>query len=314
MGAWRTWSAAAAAVVLAVVILAGCATDLSRAELADEYVALGSGYLRLDQPERAIAYLERALELRPDAPGARFHLATALIRAGHPAAAMPHLDLLAAATPDNVRVLELRAAALQGQGRFAAALAVYRKLLHLQPAHVTARYNAAMLLWEQGDRAAAADELRVLLDQEPGDHQARYQLGVLLADSGLPDAAAPVLSRYLEVHPDDLDALVALARVETRRESYVAALRAYELALVALGARGGGSSGSPERRDLYAEVEFERAVILLTEVEAPYAGLKALRTALQNGFADPQRLAALLAEPDLLVPERVRAFLDAQRP
>lgn len=306
----------AAGLLLLLLLLAGCATDLSRAELATEYVVLGAGYLGQDQPEQAIGYLERALELQPDTPGARFHLARALIRAERAAAAAPHLKVLLAAAPDNLRVLELQAAALQQRGRRREALAVYRTLLQLHPAHHTARYNAAMLLWAGGDRAAAADHLRTLLDHHPDDQEARYQLGVLLAEAELPDEAAAVLSRYLEAEPTDVDALVALARVETRRRRYLAALDAYQPAIAALQERGSpapaGGQGNDARGRL-AELQFERAVILLTAVEDPYAGLAALEAALAGGFDDPQRLAALLAEPNLLLPEQVQRVVASTR-
>ena len=290
--------------VAALVLSAGCATDLSRDRLATEYFNLGTGYLELGEPERAAGYLERALELQPDAAAARFNLAVALMELDQAAAAAPHLDLLLAADPENVRVLELQAANHQRRGRSGDALVVYGTLLRLQPQHPAARYNAAILLWSLGEADAAAAELRALLLHDSDDHEARYNLGLLLAEQGSPEEAAEVLAAYLEAVPGDIDALLTLAGVETRRHRYAAALHAYDDAAALL----------PAADSRQVELAFERAVILLTAVQDPGAGLAALAQALEAGFRDRERLAALLAEEHLVRRDGVLALIRGHLP
>ena len=276
--------------VAALLLCAGCATDLNRAQLAVEYFNLGTGYLELGEAQQAAGYFERGLELQPEAVEARFNLAVALLELGDAAAASGHLDLLLATAPENVRVLELQAISHQRRGRLGDALATYRRLLRVQPEHTTARYNTAILLWSLAELPAAAVELRALLRHDPDDQEARYSLGLLLAQTGPPQEATAELSRYLEAVPDDGDALVALARVERQRGRFEAALEAYAAAAELLPAADG-------RR---AELVFERAVILLSAVDDHSAGLTALATALENGFRDRDRLAALLAGEHLV--------------
>ena len=291
--------------VAALLLCAGCATDLNREQLAVEYFNLGTGYLELGEAQQAAGYFERGLELQPLAGEARFNLAVALLELGDAATASGHLDLLLAADPENVRVLELLAISHQRRGRLGDALAAYRTLLRAQPEHTTARYNSAILLWSLAELPAAAAELRALLRHDPDDREARYRLGLLLAQTGPPAAAAAELGRYLEAVPDDADALVALAQVERQRGRF----------------RGRRWTPTPRRRGCCrrpaaarAELAFERAVILLTAVENHTAGLAELALALENGFRDGDRLAALLAGEHLVRREAVLELIAAHFP
>ena len=290
-------AAAAAIVAIALAALAtGCVSrDLTREQFADEYYSLGTGFLESGDHERAIRYLQRAVALRPAAVDARFNLAAAFLESGDTVAASDHLGQLLASDPDNRRVLELQAESHRRGARWGDALAVYVRLLEVQPRHPAARFNSAILLWTLGDRSAAAVQLRALLNEYPDDHDARLHLGLLIADAGDPAVgafaeASTLLRDYLEEHPDAADAVLALARVESAQRRYDAALDLYAEAEQLL------PEDDPER----AEAAFERAVILLTAVEDPIAGLVALRTALQGGFRDEDRLASLLARDDLL--------------
>lgn len=282
--------------LLAAALAAGCASsDLTREQFAHEYYNLGTGFLESGDHERAVRYLERAVALRPDASDARFNLAAALLETGDTAAASAHLERLLAASPDNVRVLELQAESHRRGGRWGDALATYVRLLEVQPRHAAARFNRAILLWTLGDKPAAAVQLRALLAEHPDDQDARLHLGLLIADAGdavvgAPAEASNLLRQYLEEHPDAADALLALARVERIQGRYDAALELYADAEQRL------DEDDPYR----GEAAFERAVILLTAVEDPIAGLEALRTALQRGFKDEERLADLLSRDDLL--------------
>ena len=277
-------------VVVALLLCAGCATDVSRAQLAAEYFHLGTGYLELGEPQQAADYFQRGLELQPDADDTRFNLAVALLELGAANAASGHLAVLLAADPGNVRVLELQAISDERRGRLGDALATYRRLLQVQPEHAAARYNAAILLWALGELPAAAEELRTLLRFAPDDHQARYRLGALLAQTGPPEEAARVLGEYLEAVPDDADALATLAQVERQRGRYETALEAYGSAAELLPAGDGRQ----------AELAFERAWILLAALEDHGAGLAALTLALENGYRDLDRLTELLLEERLV--------------
>ena len=288
-------TAAAAAIALAALATGCASSDLTREQFADEYYNLGTGFLESGDHERAIRYLERSLALRPDAADARLNLASALLEEGDTAAASGHLELLLASDPDNVRVLELQAESHQRGGRWGDALTVYARLLTVQPRHAAARFNSAILLWTLGDRSSAAVQLRALLSEHPDDQDARLHLGLLIADAGDPAVGAPaeasaLLRDYLEEHPDAADALLALARVERTQQRYDAALELYADAEEHLA----------EEDPQAAEAAFERAVILLTAVEDPIFGVEALRTALQRGFSDQDRLAELLTRDDLL--------------
>ena len=275
---------------VALLLGAGCATDVSREQLAAEYFHLGTGYLELGEPQQAADYFQRGLELRPDADDTRYNLALALLELGAANAAAGHLAVLLAADPGNVRVLELQAISDERRGRLGDALATYRRLLQVQPEHTTARYNAAVLLWALGELPAAEAELRTVLRYDPDDHPARYRLGALLAQTGPPEEAARVLGEYLEAVPDDGEALATLAQVERQRGRFETALEAY----------GSAAELLPADDNRQAEVAFERAWILLAALEDHGAGLAALTRALENGYRDLDRLTELLLEERLV--------------
>lgn len=288
----------------ALLLVAGCATEVNREQLAVEYFNLGTGFLELGEAQQAADYLRRGLDLNPQAHDARFNLALALLELGDAAAAGGHLDLLRAAEPDNVQVLELQAISYQRRGRLGDAVAAYRTLLQAQPDHAAARYNAAILLWSLAEFTAAEAELRALLEHDPDDQEARYRLGLLLAQTGPPTEAAAVLGEYLEAKPDDGDAMLALAQVERQRGRLEAALDGYTSAAALL----------PEDDARQPELAFDRAVILLTELEDPNAGMTALGTALDGGFDDRERLADLLAGERLVRREEVVDLIAARFP
>ena len=288
----------------ALLVGAGCASDVNREQLAVEYFNLGTGYLELGEAQQAADYFRRGLELNPDARDARYNLALALLELDDAAAAGGHLDLLLAADPGNVRVLELQAISYQRRGRLGDAVAAYRTLLQAQPDHAAARYNAAILLWSLAEFTAAAAELRTLLEHAPDDREARLRMGLLLAQTGPPEEAAAVRGEYLEAMAEDGEAMLALAQVEQERGRLEAALDGFTAAAALL----------PPDDARQPELAFERAVILLTELEDPNAGLAALETALDGGFDDRERLADLLAAERLVRREEVENLAAAHFP
>ena len=300
--AWRRWlgpaAVAWAAACAGALALAGCATELSTEELAAEYYNLGNAYLRLERYELAVGYYERSLLLADDAE-ARYNLALALQGEGRFDESLAELDLLLADDATNALVLELRAMALHRAGQDQAAIDAYLLIEELHPENEIAPYNRALLLWGRGDTAAAAVLLEALLDRHPDDQDVLFNLALLSSRLGELADAEELWARYLEESPTDAAALLELALVQTRRERFAEALDT-------LAATEAAVAEDDSRR---AVVQFERAAILLTEVEDPRAGLAAMRAALSAGYRDRDRIAELLARPDLLERDAVAGEL-----
>ncbi len=281
------------------LLLAGCATELTSEDLAAEYYNLGNAFLELERYDVAVGYYQRSLGLADDAE-ARYNLALALQRASRFDESLDELELLLAGDPSNALVLELQAMAFHLSGQEQAAIDAYARIEELHPENQVAPYNRALLLWAGGDTAQAADLLEHLLELQPDDQDILFNLALLSSQVGESDAAAALWARYLEEDPTDAAALLELAQVQSRRGQFAEALDTFaaaEAAMVEEDPRG-------------PLAQFERAAILLTEVEDPRAGLSALRAALLGGFRDRERISQLLAEPDLLEREAVAAELE----
>jgi predicted Zn-dependent protease len=284
---------------LLLAALVGCASELSTADLAAEYYNLGNGFLELADFENAASYYERSLALAPN-PQARYNLALAFVESGRPGPALAQLGLLSSDEPENVLVLELEAMALHRAGRDAEALAVYASITELQPENDVAPYNRALLLWATGQTDTASGVLRDLVERRPDDADALYNLALILTEMAELDEAASAWRGYLEGAPTDVAALLAFAEVQRNQKRYGEALETFAIAESALPAGDARVAG----------ILFERAAILLTEVEDPRAGLASLGAAFAAGYRDRGKVAELLEEPLLLDRDRVLEIVE----
>ena len=287
-----------ALLVTVVLSLAACATELTGAELAVEYYNLGNAYLELDRFEPAIGYYRRSLRLRDDAE-TRFNLALALERSGRFDDSLAEIATLLAAEPANALVLELQAMALHSAGRDREAIATYVRIEALDPENDIAPYNRALIHWGIGETAEAVGILEGLFSRDPEDQDTLFNLALLSSQMEQLADALDLWRQYLEAAPTDTGALLELAVVQSKMQQFGAALESYAAAEATMALDDPRAAGA----------QFERAAILLTEVEDPRAGLAALRAALVAGYRDRDRIANLVARPDLLERDTVLAEL-----
>jgi tetratricopeptide (TPR) repeat protein len=279
----------------AALLLASCAGAPRDAALAQEYYNLGNAHLELKNYERAVAMYREALRLDPELNRAYYNLSLALTQSGRAEEAVGILERLAARDPQNRDLLEALAYAYHAQGQDQKALDSYESILSLAPENTAARYNLAILMGKAGRNAEAIPHLQRLMELDPGDQQALYQLGRLLAVEGRTGESVAALERYVQERPEDAAAQALLGDGYRKLERYDRALEAYAAALT--------------RQEKLAEARFYSALIYLTRIEDPQAGLSALQRALEDGFADAAQIAALLASPGLLEKEKVRELL-----
>ena len=161
--------------------------------------ALALVYARQQKFERAIALLEKAIELAPGEVALRSNLGNVLLAAGR-----------------------------QGE-----ALAAYRAALELAPGHVNAHFNAARLLEKAGRMEEAIFHQREALRLDPQDAEGWNLLGLMLRDQEDNDAARAAFERVLALTPDSAKALVNLGVLamsvgdaETANSYYMRAIQA----------------------------------------------------------------------------------------
>jgi len=287
--------------LIAPLLLAACVSQSVKGEMAKEYYNLGNAYYEIREYDRAIAYYNLAISQDPELLGAHYNLSLAFIKEGREEEAERVLLRLLERDPENVSILQLLAYVYYQSGSAAKAIETLTKVLVLSPKDVDALHNMAIIYWESGQMQDASRAFAELLGIVPADGSELYtetlfNYGRLLMQTGEEQKAAEELERYLVWHEQDLEAQRLLARAYTALEQYDRALEALDRILELDGSLG--------------DVWFEKAVILLTQIEDPVQGLAALREALERGFADQERIESLVEDPDLIDKSDVQDILE----
>lgn len=116
-------------------------------------------------------WIDEALELEQEHPGALINSASMNVAQGNYELAVPDLRRALRSQPDSVRALLLLAEAEKADGKASLALENYRKILAVDPNNVIALYQGALLLAAQEDYAVAATNLEQLVILEPANMQ-----------------------------------------------------------------------------------------------------------------------------------------------
>jgi len=280
------------------ILLAGCAGSSRIDNLAAEYYNLGNSYFNQEKYSQAVTHYEKALKIDAELLKARFNLSLALIHLNRAAEAEILLQKLLAEDTANLSILEILAYSYHIQGKTEEAIGILENILEKSPESVSARYNLGILLWkiDKGSEAAAA--FTAILDYAPDDSGTLFNLGRLYFELNRTMEAVSYLEEYLQIEPTDVSACLLLAKSYYALKRYDKALEAYDLAL-------------SFEQDL-AEAWFEKARILLTEVEDPQQGLLSLSLALEAGFEDLEAIAVLLDSTNLLERNRVTDLLKSK--
>lgn len=206
---------------------------------------LGEIALEGDDPETAVALLERALDQAPDANRLHWPLGMAYRRLGDAEKAMTHLEQrgkVGVRPPDPLvaeldelqrgeRVFILRGRMAYGAGRYAQAAEAFREAIAARPEAARARVNLAAALAQLGDADGAIAELRQAIELEPDNATALFNLGRMLVFRGELAEAKSALERAVELAPGDLEARLELAQLLRRGGEWEPALEHFRAVL-----------------------------------------------------------------------------------
>lgn len=192
---------------------------------------LGVTWCQLNQPDRGLPHLKRAVAAMPRHAAARNSLGNALRAMGRHRDALAEYDRALALTPD-VAVLHYNCgAALVGLGRHEEAIACYQRALALSPGYGDAFNNLGNSLGALGRAEEAIAQYQQALAVAPDHAEAMTNLGVAFGAQGRYDEALAWHDRALALRPDLVkahcnrgDALVALRRPAEGVACYRAAL------------------------------------------------------------------------------------------
>jgi tetratricopeptide (TPR) repeat protein len=218
-------------------------------DAVDTLYNLGSTWQDLGQPDRAIAYFERALRLRPDAIELHHNLGSALQDLGRLDEAIACYRKVLALRPDAVDTLDNLAGALRAQRQLDAAQDCYERALALRPDRVESHTGLGVILRDRGhlEEAVACHERALAL--KPDHPETLNNLGLALVDIGRREEAVAHYERSLALQPDRAETHYNLAIALERQRRYAEALACYRRALA--------------RKPDYAQAHFNRSLTLL---------------------------------------------------
>ena len=159
---------------------------------------------RLQQPEKAVADYEKAVELEPGRWGVHLRLARLLLERHNLDAAQPHLDELMRSHPDDTDVQIAQAQGYMLEGKNEEASQLLDQLLQQHPKDFEALYYRGQLdFLPNPPRYAEAEEfLRRALAERPKDYRALHLFYECLEKQGKAQQAAEAREKHRQVEMD----------------------------------------------------------------------------------------------------------------
>jgi tetratricopeptide (TPR) repeat protein len=191
---------------------------------------LAEACARQDRHADAQSALERALELEPDHPGARFSLATALFHQQKAPEALPHIERLLAEAPASAPYRSLMAACLGLVGDFDRVIALNTELLAEIPRQPRVWLNHGHALRTVGRRDEAVQAYRRATTLAPGLGEAWWSLAnlkVARLSQGDEDVMAAQLRRSDLPDDDRLHLHYALGKAMEDRDAWAPSFEQY---------------------------------------------------------------------------------------
>ncbi len=173
---------------------------------------------------QAIAHLQQATQLQPDAAPAWSNLGLALLHANQLQDAENCLQRAVALNPKDAGAHNTLGALYRQQGKVDAAIRSYQSAIKLQPRNADAHNNLGGILQEQcrADEAIAAYQRALKI--APGFAQAHYNLGSALHSNGQHAQALHHYQKALQLDPQLSSATAAIAAIQEKEGRFDEAL------------------------------------------------------------------------------------------
>jgi tetratricopeptide (TPR) repeat protein len=176
-------------------------------EAAREYGALGIAQLQNNQPEDAVANLQRALTKSPGDPDLLYYLG----RAGSAVSAQA-VDFLLSSYPDSARGHQALGQNYFAMKMYDSAKQEYGKAVALRPDLPGLRLELGQVYAATSKWGEAEQQFRAEVALQPGNAEAAYRLGETFLQQGKMKDAVAELRRSTELRPDMPETLYALGK------------------------------------------------------------------------------------------------------
>jgi len=210
------------------------------AEFLDDtsYARAGDAFRLQDEPDHAIEFYRKAVELNPKNALALANWGDCLLQKGKTDEAKDLLDRAIVLEPDLAVAHRILGLVFMQQNQLEEARVAFREAVRLDPDYVLAHRYLGIVSSELGELDEAESHLTEVTRLDPRDSAGRYGLAVVLAKAKKPDQAVTQLTRTLKEDPEFVPAIIALATVRATspdeslrnvREAAELAARACEL-------------------------------------------------------------------------------------
>jgi tetratricopeptide (TPR) repeat protein len=152
--------------------------------------------------DTSLEQLQAAVEANPNDPRALSDLGQLLVRTGRAREAVAYLDKAVSLKPDSWAYQFNRARAYAQLQEWGQAVEGYRAAARLFPDDYATQYNLAKALQASGDIDAALAAYEKAIELAPGQSDFQLSYGLALETAKRPKDAAAAYRRYLELEPD----------------------------------------------------------------------------------------------------------------
>ncbi len=191
---------------LAAVVEQGEALAARHPRSSFLHMLLGSAHAGLGLAESAIAYFNRALEIKPDNAEAYLGLGILFANLGRDEQAITCFTKVVAIIPLHADAHNNLGILLGKKGRYEEAIAAVEQALKIRPAYAVTHLNLGILLKDCGRTDDAVAAFRTAISCKPDYASAYNNLGLLLGSLGRNEDAVAALSQALAIKPDFAEA------------------------------------------------------------------------------------------------------------
>ena len=176
-------------------------------EIARDLGALGIAQLENDEPAKAIANLQSALEGDPNNPDLLFYLSRAETAAGSQST-----DRLLSAFPDSARAHQSRGQGYYQMKMIPEAVKEYEQAIAIRPDLPGLHLELGEIYAGRAEWLQAEEQFRAETNLHPGNAEAAFRLGDALVQQGKMKEAAAELRHSDSLRPNMPETLYALGR------------------------------------------------------------------------------------------------------
>jgi len=195
------------------------------------YNCRGLVYAAMGDNERAIADFDRAIRLFPGDPGAFYNRGSVLRKMGDFNRALADYTTALAMKPNDLKALNNRGLLFQDRGEFGAAMADFNAALKVSPDDWMTLNNRGLLLNATGENERALDDLNRAVRIKPDESSIYVNRGLVFRTKGLETEALSDFDRAVRLKPGDSRAYNNRALVNAGRGELAAAVQDFTRAI-----------------------------------------------------------------------------------